>query len=89
MCPSAARISEMPQVAPATVPACVDIDPDQLREMIARAVREATQRGRHADRNQPVRGTGVHDGMHRPEDGVAIQAVMNRPPSDPNHQSGC
>ena len=57
--------------------ACADIDPNQLREVVALAVREATQRGRHADGNQTARGAGVQGGMHRPEDGAAIQAGVN------------
>ena len=61
------------------VPGCENIDPDQLRKKLALVGSEAAQRGRHTDGNQTVRGTGVHNGMHRAEDGVAIQAVMNRP----------
>ena len=76
LCPSVTRI-EMPE-NPLWIPGCEEIDPDQLRENISLAGREAAQRGRHTDGNQTVRGTGVHNSMHRTEDGAAIQAVMNR-----------
>ena len=84
LCPSVTRI-EMPE-NPLWIPGCEEIDPDQLRENISLAGREAAQRGRHTDGNQTVRGTGVHNSMHR------RCRNPSRHESEPgnvrNHQSG-